>query len=137
MKTAVLASLGKYRDFALLVLRVGLGVMFIFHGYGKVLGGPERWQELGTAMGYLGVHVAPTLWGALAACAEFGGGILLILGLFSRLAAMGLLATMVVAALMHLAQGDGLARAAHAIELAFVFFALVFLGPGAHSVDGR
>jgi uncharacterized membrane protein YphA (DoxX/SURF4 family) len=37
---AFLNQLGKYKNFGLLILRVGLGVMFIYHGLQKLLGGP-------------------------------------------------------------------------------------------------
>lgn len=137
MKTAVLSSLGKYRDFGLLVLRVGVGAMFILHGWPKISGGPGGWAEIGGAMGYLGIHVWPTVWGAAAAVAEFVGGILLVLGLFTRVAALLLLCTMIVAVAFHLGRGDGIGGASHAIELACVFFGLLLLGPGRHSVDGR
>jgi putative oxidoreductase len=137
MKTALLASLGRYRDFGLLILRLGVGVLFVLHGYPKLIGGPERWAALGGAMGYLGITVLPVAWGLAAACAELFGGLLLILGLLFRPACLALLATMAVAATMHFSRGDGLSGASHALELACVFFGLLFVGPGRHSLDGQ
>lgn len=137
MNTAIFPSLGKYRDVGLLVLRIGLGAMFILHGYPKMMGGPEQWAELGQAVSNVGIHGGYPVWGFLAAFAEFGGGILLILGLFTRVAALLLLGTMIVAAATHLARGDGVTGASHAIEAASVFFGLLFLGPGRHSIDRR
>ncbi len=128
-------SLGKYRDFGLLLLRVGVGAMFLFHGLPKLLGGPARWEKLGAAMGYLGIYAAPVVWGFLAGASEFFGGLCLILGLFFRPAALLLAITMAVAANMHLARGDGLQGASHAIEAGILFFSLIFIGPGRHSVD--
>ena len=122
--------LGKYRDFGLLVLRLGVGVMFLFHGWPKLMGGPVKWEALGTAMGYLGIHVIPVFWGLMAALSEFFGGVCLILGVVFRPACLLLLGTMAVAATMHLQRGDGLQVASHAIELGFVFFGLLFIGPG-------
>ncbi|MDX9710584.1 MAG: DoxX family protein [Trichloromonas sp.] len=122
--------LGRYRDFGLLVLRLGVGAMFLFHGWPKLMGGPVKWESLGTAMGYLGVHVIPVLWGMMAALSEFFGGACLILGVVFRPACLLLLGTMAVAATMHLQRGDGLQVASHAIELGFVFFGLLFIGPG-------
>ncbi len=122
--------LGRYRDFGLLVLRLGVGVMFLFHGWPKLMGGPVKWEALGTAMGYLGVHVIPVFWGLMAALSEFFGGVCLILGVVFRPACLLLLGTMAVAATMHLQRGDGLQVASHAIELGFVFFGLLFVGPG-------
>lgn len=122
--------LGRYRDFGLLVLRLGVGVMFLFHGWPKLMGGPVKWEALGAAMGYLGIHVIPVFWGLTAALSEFFGGVCLILGVVFRPACLLLLGTMAVAATMHLQRGDGLQVASHAIELAFVFFGLLFVGPG-------
>lgn len=129
--------LNKYRDAGLLILRVGLGVMFVIHGWPKITAGPEMWGKLGMAMGNFGIHFAPNFWGFMAAFAEFGGGICLILGLFTRYACILLTISMVVAATMHLNKGDGLQGAAHAIEAAIVFFSLIFIGPGEHSVDQK
>ena len=44
---------------------------------------------------------------------------------------------MIVAALVHFSKGDGVNGASHAIELAIVFFGLIFIGPGKYSVDKR
>lgn len=129
--------LDKYRDTGLLILRVGLGAMFIFHGWPKIIAGPEMWGKLGMAMGNLGIHFAPNFWGFMAAFAEFGGGICLILGLFTREACILLAIDMAVAATMHLSKGDGLQTASHAIEVAIVFFSLIFIGAGEYSVDRK
>ena len=132
----LLTWLTKYRDFGLLLLRVGLGLMFAFvHGWPKLLGGAPTWKKLGAAMGNFGIHFAPEVWGLLAALAEFGGGILLILGLLFRPACAALAFTMVVAATMHFRAEGTFFAAAHAIELGVVFLALLFVGPGRYSLD--
>lgn len=130
-----LDDLIKRRDLGLLVLRVGLGIMFIVHGAPKLMGGPELWTGIGGAMSNLGITFAPTFWGFMAGLAEAGGGVLLILGLWTRWASSVLTFTMIVAALHHLVKGDGVLRASHAIEAAVVFAALVLIGPGRYSVD--
>ena len=38
---AIFQTLGKYKDFGLLIMRVGLGVMMIVHGFPKMMGGVE------------------------------------------------------------------------------------------------
>ncbi|MFQ5701989.1 MAG: DoxX family protein [Acidobacteriota bacterium] len=130
-----LAWLGKYRDIGLLCMRLGLGVMFIFHGTPMLMGGPDRWAGLGQEMANLGITVAPVAWGFLAALSEAGGGVCLILGLFTRPACAMLLATMGVAVVHHLAAGEDLMQASHAIEDGVVFLGLIFLGPGRFSLD--
>lgn len=125
------------RDLGLLILRVGIGGMFIFHGLPKLLGGPARWEKLGAAMKAFGVDVVPTFWGFMAAFAEAGGGLCLMLGVAFRPALALLLSTMVVAAVHHLHRGDGFGRASHAIEAAILFAALMFIGAGKHRVGRR
>lgn len=122
-------------DLGLLLLRVGIGILFTVHGYPKLIGGPEKWAELGGAMKLMGVDVAPVVWGFLAAVAEAIGGQLLALGLFFRIACGLLCATMVVATLKHMLSGDGFSGYSHALESAFLFLGLAFIGPGRYSLD--
>jgi putative oxidoreductase len=126
-----------YRDAGLLFLRFGVGLMFMTHGGPKLAGGPAWWREIGKSMDMVGVHFLPTFWGFMAGFAEFGGGLLLILGLFFRPACLLLAFTMVIAAAKHLTDGDGLSGASHAIEAGIVFVALLFIGPGNYSLDNR
>ena len=55
-------KLNKYRDAGLLILRIGIGILFIRHGYVKLSGGPETWTGLGHALSALGIGFAPNLW---------------------------------------------------------------------------
>lgn len=130
-----LSFLGKFRDFGLLVMRLGLGLAFILHGSDKMFGGPDAWTTLGGNMAPLGITFLPMLWGFLAAFAEFGGGILLILGLAFRPAALMLLCTMIVATFTLYKGGQDFNTYSHPLKMAFVFFALLFVGPGRFSID--
>jgi len=133
---ALFSKLAKYKDFGLLIIRLGLGLMFIWHGYPKLMGGPKMWKELGGATGYVGIHFLPIAWGLLAALTETVGGVLLILGLAFRPVCLLLIINLCVAIAMHLHKG-GLDDAAHAIEDAVTFTGLFFIGPGKYSVDKR
>ena len=122
-------------DFGLLLLRVGIGIMFTIHGYPKLVGGPEKWLELGGVMKMLGLNFAPAVWGFLAAIAEAVGGQLIALGLFFRIACGLLVVTMLVATLTHLMSGDAFNAYSHALESLFLFLGLAFVGPGRYSLD--
>ncbi len=125
----------RFRDQGLLILRIGLGVMFIWHGWPKISGGPQFWHMLGMTTGHVGIHFAPNFWGFMAAFAEFGGGILLLAGFLTRIACVLLVIDMLVATSMHLGMGQGMAVASHAIECGIVFLSLILIGPGKFSFD--
>ncbi|MGK6350145.1 DoxX family protein [Parapedobacter sp. DT-150] len=134
---ASLSSLSKFKNTGLLLIRIGLGIMFIMHGYPKLLGGPKMWEGVGGAMGEVGITFFPVAWGLLAAIVETFGGFLFLIGLFFRPASLLLAFTMLIASLHHLGAGDGLKGASHAIEIGVVFLGLAFVGPGRYSVDKR
>lgn len=126
----MLNFLDRFKDLGLLLLRVGLGIVFLMHGIPKIMGGPEKWQGLGGAMGMLGITFAPVFWGFMAALSEALGGALLILGIFFRPACLFLAITMAVALNMHIGRGDTFAVYSHALEDGIVFLCLILIGPG-------
>ncbi|HEY9886342.1 MAG TPA: DoxX family protein [Vampirovibrionales bacterium] len=132
-----LNNLNNYSNIGLFILRIGIGVMFILHGYPKIMGGPEKWEALGGVMSMIGINYAPTFWGFMAAFAEFAGGILLVLGFLFRPACLLLLGTMAMATTMHVLKGDGFNDFSHALEAGILFFSLIFIGPGTISLDGK
>jgi putative oxidoreductase len=83
-----------------LLLRLLLGVLFFPHGAQKVLGWFGGYGFSGTMAFFTGVMHVPTLFAFLAIAAEFAGAIALMLGLFTRVAAFGIAANMVVAVAM-------------------------------------
>lgn len=127
-------------DLTLLIIRLGIGTsMFLFHGYGKISGGPERWTAVGSSMDNLGITFLPVMWGFLAAFSEAIGSLLLALGLLFRPAAFLLAGTMTVAAIRHLSlppeePASGWRGASHALELLTVYVALFLSGPGRHTI---
>jgi putative oxidoreductase len=132
----VMSTKEKLKDFGILLLRVGVGLGFVLiHGWPKIYGGPELWTRLGGSMGNFGITFAPQLWGAMSAFAEFGGGMLLILGLLTRPVAFILAFDMVVASATHFAKLDPWVVASHPLKLIAVFVALIFTGAGRYSLD--
>ena len=132
-----------HTDLGLLILRLGVGLsMAVVHGWGKISGGPELWTQLGANMGNFGLAFAPAMWGFLAAFAEFGGSILLVIGVLTRPAALMLAFTMFVAVVTHLGMpaenpNAGWSGASHAIELLAVYVTIVLTGPGRFSLGRR
>ncbi len=117
-------------------MRIGIGFAFIFvHGWGKIMGGPELWGKLGGSMANLGITFAPVFWGFMAAISEFGGGILILLGLFTRPASAFMAFTMLVAFIQHSSKLDPWNRTIYPMEMFAVFMALLFIGAGKYSID--
>jgi len=130
----------KLTPFALPILRVGIGLILIPHGAQKLFGwfggmGFEKFVALFNTLGYR----PGILWLTLVALTEFVGGILLVLGLFTRFAAFALVIFMIVA--VHFTSGKGFFWTAGGLEysLLILFVGLVFLirGGGDYSLDRK
>jgi len=132
---ALFSQLGNYRNFGLLAMRAGLGVMLFLHGLPKLTGGPEKWESLGQNMGHLHIHFVPVFWGFMSAITETIGGLFCVLGLWFRLVCLLLIVNFIVAVLALFSAGKGIMGASEAIELLVVFFGLLFVGPGSLSID--
>jgi putative oxidoreductase len=84
-------ALEKLKPLALLLLRLGLGIIFVSHGYPKLFTHLQQTTEGFVKMGF------PAYFAHIAGVLEFFGGILLIVGLFTRIAGLLLAAEMAVA----------------------------------------
>ena len=123
--------LDRLQPLVLLVLRLVLGAIMIGHSYTKVFGGEHRYVGYITSLGL-------PWWSAyLSIAAEFGGGILLIVGLLTRFAALTLVIDMAVAiAKIHFKNGLlGENGYQFPMSLAAIGIALIFFGAGPISLD--
>jgi len=84
--------MGKLRPLALLFLRVGLGVIFIYNGYPKLFG--RRLEHIDEM---IHINHLPAYFLYIAFVLEVGGGALLIAGLFTRLVGLLLAGEMAIA----------------------------------------
>lgn len=124
-----------------LLIRVALGLVLIPHGMQKLFGafgGPGMGGFIGTLqkVGYPMAEV----WGWLIALLEFGGGILLVIGLFTRPVALAVLIFMLEAARFHLGIGGffwTLRGNEYPLILAAVALYLIIRGAGPYSVDAK
>lgn len=124
--------LDRLQPLALLVLRVVLGVIMIGHGYPKIAGGLSHHVQMVRGLGLPG-------WLAyFSAASEFFGGILVVLGLFTRFAALSIVIDLGVAIWkVHWKSGLlGNGGYQFPLTLAAVAFALIFFGAGPMALDG-
>jgi len=126
------------------ILRLVLGVVFFAHGAQKMLGWFGGFGFSGTMGFFTGAMHIPAPLAFLAIAAEFFGGLGLILGFLTRIAAFGIAVNMVVAiATVHSAYGlfmnwngnqKGEGFEYHLLVIAMTAF-LMIRGAGAFSVD--
>jgi putative oxidoreductase len=121
--------LSAYSPYAFAALRIVVALLFIEHGTMKLFGFPAAMPMQISLFSLMG----------LAAVIEVVGGLLILLGLFTRPAAFVLSGEMAVAYfLAHAPQSfwPAVNQGEAAILFCFVFLCLVFVGAGAFSVDG-
>ena len=128
-----LPSLPRNTDLGLLLLRVMLCAVGVFHGGQKLfsLFGGEGMKPFTQYLTTLKVP-APEVSAYLAAVTEFGGGILIALGIFPRLASLAFLFNMLVAIfLVHSKSGFAApAGMEYPLTLAAIAATIVIAGPG-------
>jgi putative oxidoreductase len=121
-------------NFAMLLLRFGIGLFMISHGYDKLVHFSNYATMNGGFMKFLGLNSHISL--ALDVFAEFFCSLFLIIGLFTRLSAIPLIIAMTVA-LFKVHNGDVFDE--HGEKAAMyicVYLVILLLGPGKISVDG-
>lgn len=122
-----------------LPLRVGAGVIFVAHGAQKLFGWFGGYGIAGTGQWMESIGLTPGYLMALGAgSAEFFGGLLLILGLLTRPAAVVLAFTMLVAIVaVHIGNGLFMANNGYEFGLALlvIAIALALRGAGSLSLD--
>ena len=124
--------LNRLHPVGLLVLRLALGAVMIAHGYQKVFGGMPQFMRMLSDMGI------PAWMGYLTAAAEFGGGILLVIGFLTRFAAFAIFIDMLVAICkVHLAHGFFSKNGGFEfpMTLAAIAFSLILTGGGPIAMD--
>jgi len=122
-----------------LPIRIGAGVIFAAHGAQKLFGWLDGYGLEGTAGWMASIGLEPGYLLAVAAgSAEFFGGLLLIVGLLVRPAALLLAVTMIVAiASVHLENGLFMSNNGYEFALALLVISasLVIRGAGSFSAD--
>jgi putative oxidoreductase len=133
VRDEAVASLGRLKGFALLLGRLAVGLVFLSTGWGKVHN-VEKVTEFFTSL-----HIpAPGLNAVVVGWSELLCGAALVIGLFTRLATIPLMVSMVVA-ILTAKRGDihGFFDLIAFEETTYVLVLVMIaiLGPGSISVD--
>lgn len=131
---------GKTKDYSLIILRLALGVIFFAHGSQKFLGWFGGYGFDATVQFFDQQLGIPPALAVLAIFAEFFGGLMVLLGFFTRAGAAAIAVTMAVALFnVHLPQGffigGGKVGFEYVFALLLVAVYLVINGAGELSVD--
>ncbi|WP_435319160.1 DoxX family protein [Haloarchaeobius sp. TZWSO28] len=126
-------------DVSVLAVRLGVGLIMLVHGLGKLTGaGPAGSGIEGFAAALVSLGVpAPVLTAWLVGFAETIGGLLVLVGLFSRIGAAAIAAVMTGAILLvHLPNGFLVSNGGYEFALLVLLasVSLVFTDPGKYSV---
>lgn len=129
--------MSKWQKWGPFVLRMVLGGIFIFEGWGKfgnMIGwfGGQPWEFISivASINFLFVF-SPAVWAILATMGELMGGIMILVGFRTRTAALLLGTIMIVAILgLHLPQGHGFSGIEKPLSLLAIAASLLFTGPG-------
>lgn len=119
-----------FRNFGILLLRLFVGSMMLWHGFGKIQiilsGNSSEW------LNPLGIGSSVSLW--LSMCAETVCSILIILGIFTRVASTILAFNMAIAAFVFLGNSPWSQQ-----ELAVLYFGIyvcfIVMGSGEYSLS--
>ena len=126
-------------DIALLVLRLVLGGIFVAHGAQKLFGSFDGPGLKGTASFFEQIGLKPGRTMAfLAGLAEFGGGLLVLVGFLTPLGAFALIAVQAVAiARVHAPNGFFNESGGYEFNLVLIAVAgaLILTGSGAYGLD--
>lgn len=129
----MMQGLEKLKPVALLLLRWGLAIVFILHGFPKLFGHTEQFVQGFAKMGF------PGYFAYIAGVVEFFGGCLLVVGLFTRIAGLLLAGEMAVALWrVHLAAGISALHESQnqfPLVLAVAALTLITTGGGFLSLD--
>ena len=132
-----LQSLSRFRDFGVLVLRLAFGFQLVKVSWQNALMPTQKLPEFVNYLTTLGFPF-PTVGAYVSAYTEFIGGILLVLGLWTRPTAILLIVNFTVAFfLAHLAVNDTYQNTFPSANLIAVNVFLLFNGAGNYSVDAK
>src|SRR6266481_4502543 len=127
----MLRTFARFQPAVPLLLRAVLGAIFVAHGFQKISSGMHEFTR---TVGHLGFPM-PVAFAWAAALSEFLGGICVLVGLFTRWAALAIAIVMAVAITkVHL--HEGLIRGyEYPLTLLAVAISIVLMGAGPASLD--
>lgn len=123
-----------YINFGLLFYRFALGISMFYHGYLKYVSGEQGLYKVGAMLYALGVPSGfEVILGTIASYAEMVGGILIIIGLFTRIGSLLIIGTLAVATILNL--NGNFFSWDYPSQMGFGAIMLFLAGAGRYSLD--
>ncbi len=113
----------------LLLIRIALGLVFVYHGWGKV-------SDMSMTIGFFGSLGLAPIWAYVTAWVELLGGLLMLAGVWVREVAVLFVIVMLVAIFkVHLANGFNFMQGGYEFQLVLLLasLAMVFTGAGKYA----
>ncbi len=120
----MITLLSGFSDYYLVIARLIIGAIFLAHGWPKLRNLPMTWQNF-SMMGFK----PGFFWGTVVAHVEFFGGLALILGVGTQIAALLLAINITVAALWKMSRGQKLVGG-YELDIAILAAVLIIAGIG-------
>lgn len=117
-----------------MLLRVVVGAIFIYHGYGKLFGAMPGMEMFTGMVGKLGFPL-PGLFAYAAALTEFLGGIAMLLGVFTNI--VGWLLAIVMLVAFGMVKKFGIPAGEIDLTLLVMSVSLALMGPGKYSLMSK
>ena len=123
-----------YINFGLLFYRFALGISMFYHGYLEYVSGEQGLYKVGALLSALGVPSGfEVILGTIASYAEMVGGILIIIGLFTRIGSLLIIGTLAVATILNL--NGNFFSWDYPSQMGFGAIMLFLAGAGRYSLD--
>lgn len=134
-------TLNNLQPWGAFLLRIVLGAAMIYHGYSKVIPaggfhGGNAFSAIEHHSRYVATLGFPYWLGIVSALTEFVGGILILLGLFTRFAAFLIAINMLIAVAM-VNRHHGYAGSEYSLALMVIALMLFFYGAGVCALDRK
>ena len=132
----LLGAQDRKKDFGLLIMRLGLAGVLLWHSVPKLIGGVAAWKSVGITMDFINLGLSAGLMGLLSLSLETLCSISLLFGYLFRLSSCVLF----VLLLLHSLNYFNVAYKTlmmWSLALTIVFLGLVFTGPGRYSLAGK
>ena len=118
----------------LLIIRLGLTGVLLWHALPKLFDGLQQWQNVGLGLSTLNVGLPPVILGFTVLILEALGGVSFVFGYFFRGACIVLFIIFGFYFFLYLQKPGYGTLMLWSLGLAFVFLGLVYVGPGRYSI---